>query len=49
MSGLYGVEHQSQGRVRKAVCRKSGMHGLERGKGRETLPIVTTTNGIQPI
>jgi transposase-like protein len=24
------------------VCRESGLHGLERGKGREALPIVTS-------
>jgi hypothetical protein len=41
MSGLFRVEQESEGRVRKAVCGESRMHGLERGKGRETLPIVT--------
>jgi len=30
MSGLYGVENWSQGRVRKAVCRESGLHGVRR-------------------
>jgi len=29
----YGVEHPSEERVRKAVCRESGPHGLEQGKG----------------
>jgi len=29
----YGIEHPSEERVRKAVCRESGPHGLEQGKG----------------
>ncbi|GHO81964.1 hypothetical protein KSD_97350 [Ktedonobacter sp. SOSP1-85] len=35
------VKNGSQERVRKAECRESGLLGLERGKGREALPIVT--------
>jgi len=29
----YEVEQPSEERVRKAVCRESGPHGLEQGKG----------------
>jgi len=36
-----GLNIVPEGRVRKAVCRESGPHGLERGKGRKSLPIAT--------
>ena len=36
-----GLKNRSEGRVRKAECLERGMLGLERGKGRKALPIVT--------
>jgi len=36
-----GLKNRSEGRVRKAECLERGTLGLERGKGRKALPIVT--------
>jgi hypothetical protein len=44
-----GVEHRSQGRVRKAQCGETRMLRLEGGKGRKALPIPTQYAALTPL
>ena len=43
-----GSKASQRSEVRKAVCRESGPHGLEQGKGREALPIATRYKAEKP-